>query len=129
MEIILNKDQAMKAVDVSRNFAESASGLKVLRGVFLSAGFGRLRADDNGPVALVSGRARCPDAATGNGCCSGAESGNGVEERASESRGASQGGRRRGVRGGSFRSAPVRDRSGGVTRRSMHRRGACCRCR
>ena len=43
MEIILNKDQAMKAVDVSRNFAESASGLKVLQGVFLSAGFGRLR--------------------------------------------------------------------------------------
>ena len=43
MEIILNKDQAMKAVDVARNFAESASGLKVLQGVFLSAGFGRLR--------------------------------------------------------------------------------------
>jgi len=30
MEILLNKDQAMKAVDVARNFAESASGLKVL---------------------------------------------------------------------------------------------------
>ncbi len=30
MEIILNRDQAMKAVDVARKFAASASGLKVL---------------------------------------------------------------------------------------------------
>ena len=30
MEILLNKDQAMKAVDVARNFAEGASGLGVL---------------------------------------------------------------------------------------------------
>ena len=43
MEIILNKDQAMKAVDVAKNFAASASGLKVLQGVFVSAGFGRVR--------------------------------------------------------------------------------------
>ena len=43
MEIILNRDHAMKAVDVAKNFAESASGLKVLQGAFLSAGFGRLR--------------------------------------------------------------------------------------
>ena len=43
MEILLNREQAMKAVDVARNFAESASGLKVLHGVFMSAGFGRVR--------------------------------------------------------------------------------------
>ena len=43
MQIILNREQAMKAVDVARNFAESASGLKVLQGVFMSAGFGRVR--------------------------------------------------------------------------------------
>jgi stage V sporulation protein SpoVS len=30
MEIILNREQAMKAVDVARNFAQGASGLKVL---------------------------------------------------------------------------------------------------
>ena len=43
MEIILNKGQTMKAVDVAKTFAESASGLKVLQGVFVSAGFGRVR--------------------------------------------------------------------------------------
>ena len=43
MEILLNREQAMKAVDVARNFAESASGLDVLQGAFLSAGFGRVR--------------------------------------------------------------------------------------
>ena len=43
MQIILNKVQAMKAVDVARNFAESASGLSVLQGVLVSAGFGRVR--------------------------------------------------------------------------------------
>ena len=43
MQIILNKVQAMKAVDVARNFAEGASGLKVLQGAFLSAGSGRVR--------------------------------------------------------------------------------------
>lgn len=43
MELILNREQTMKAVDVAKNFAESASGLKVLQGAFLSAGFGRVR--------------------------------------------------------------------------------------
>ena len=43
MEILLHREQTVKAVDVARNFAEGASGLKVLQGVFLSAGFGRLR--------------------------------------------------------------------------------------
>ena len=43
MEIRFNREQAMKAVDVARNFAERASGLKVLQGAFLSAGFGRVR--------------------------------------------------------------------------------------
>jgi len=43
MEILFNRSQAMKAVDVARNFAESASGLKVLQGAFVSAGFGRVR--------------------------------------------------------------------------------------
>ena len=43
MEILVNRNQAMKAVDVARNFAESASGLQVLQGAFLSAGFGRVR--------------------------------------------------------------------------------------
>ena len=43
MEILFNRDQAMKAVDVARNFAERASGLDVLQGAFLSAGFGRVR--------------------------------------------------------------------------------------
>ena len=43
MEIILNKDQAVKAVGVAKNFAAGASGLKVLQGAFLSAGFGRVR--------------------------------------------------------------------------------------
>ena len=43
MQVILNREQAMKAVDVARNFAERASGLKVLQGAFMSAGFGRVR--------------------------------------------------------------------------------------
>ncbi|MDE0205612.1 MAG: hypothetical protein OXP66_06255 [Candidatus Tectomicrobia bacterium] len=43
MEIVFNREQAMKALDVGRNFAERASGLKVLQGAFLSAGFGRVR--------------------------------------------------------------------------------------
>ena len=33
----------MKVVDVAKNFAERASGLKVLQGAFMSAGFGRVR--------------------------------------------------------------------------------------
>ena len=97
MEIILNKDQAIKAVDVARNFAESASGLKVLQGVFLSAGFGRLRLTTTDLSLWCQVELDCPDAAAGYGFGSGAEFGNGVEERASESRGASQDGRRRGV--------------------------------
>ena len=43
MEILFNRSQAMKAVDVARNFAESASGLGVLQGAFVSAGSGRVR--------------------------------------------------------------------------------------
>ena len=43
MEILLNREQGMKAVDVAKNFAESASGIKALQGAFLSAGFGRVR--------------------------------------------------------------------------------------
>ena len=43
MEILLDRNQAMKAVDVARNFAESVSGLNVLQGALLSAGFGRVR--------------------------------------------------------------------------------------
>ena len=43
MEILLNREQGMKAVDVARNFAESASGLKVLQGAFVSAESGRVR--------------------------------------------------------------------------------------
>lgn len=43
MEIVFNRERAMKAIDVARNFAERASGLDVLQGAFLSAGFGRVR--------------------------------------------------------------------------------------
>ena len=43
MEIILNKDQALKAVNVAKNFAETPSGLKILQHAFVSAGFGRAR--------------------------------------------------------------------------------------
>lgn len=43
METILIREQVMKAVDVAKNFAAGASGLKVLQGAFMSAGFGRLR--------------------------------------------------------------------------------------
>ena len=43
MEILLNKDQAMKAVDVAVKFAETASGLQVLQGVLVSAEDGRVR--------------------------------------------------------------------------------------
>ena len=43
MEILFNRNHAMKAVDVARNFAERASGLSVLHGVLVSAGFGRVR--------------------------------------------------------------------------------------
>ena len=43
MEIICNREQAMKAVDVARNFAESATGLDVLQGALLSAESGRVR--------------------------------------------------------------------------------------
>ena len=37
MKITLDREQAMRAVDVVRNFAEGASGLKVLQGVLVSA--------------------------------------------------------------------------------------------
>ena len=43
MEILVNRNQAMKAVDVARNFAESASGLKVLQGALVSAESGHVR--------------------------------------------------------------------------------------
>ena len=43
MEITLNREQAMRAVDVVRNFAEGASGLKVLQGVLVSAHPGCVR--------------------------------------------------------------------------------------
>ena len=43
MGIILNKDQALKAVNVAKNFAETPSGLKILQHAFVSAGFGRAR--------------------------------------------------------------------------------------
>lgn len=43
MEILLNRNQAMKAVDVARKFAERASGLDVLQGVVVSAEAGRVR--------------------------------------------------------------------------------------
>ena len=43
MEILLNREQGMKAVDVARNFAEGASGIKALQGVLLSAESGRVR--------------------------------------------------------------------------------------
>ena len=43
MEITLNREQAMRAVDVVRNFAEGASGLKVLQGVSVSAESGHVR--------------------------------------------------------------------------------------
>ena len=43
MEILLNREQGMKAVDVARNFAEGASGIKALQGVLLSVESGRVR--------------------------------------------------------------------------------------
>ncbi|MDE0206124.1 MAG: DNA polymerase III subunit beta [Candidatus Tectomicrobia bacterium] len=43
MEILLNRNQAMKAVDVAVKFAESASGHQVLQGVLVSAEDGRVR--------------------------------------------------------------------------------------
>ena len=43
MEILLNRNQAMKAVDVAVKFAETASGLQVLQGVLVSAEDGRVR--------------------------------------------------------------------------------------
>ena len=43
MEIHLNRDQAMKAVDVARKFGGSASGHQVLQGVVVSAEDGRVR--------------------------------------------------------------------------------------
>ena len=43
MQITLNREQAMRAVDVVRNFAEGPSGLKVLQGVLVSAESGHVR--------------------------------------------------------------------------------------
>ena len=43
MEITLNREQAMRAVTVAKNFAAGASGLKVLQGVLVSAESGRVR--------------------------------------------------------------------------------------
>ena len=43
MEIILNRDRALKAVNVAKNFAGTPSGLKILQHAFVSAGFGRAR--------------------------------------------------------------------------------------
>ena len=43
MEISFDRSQMLKAVNVSKNFAETSSGLKVLQSTFLSAGFGRVR--------------------------------------------------------------------------------------
>ena len=63
MEILLNKDQAMKAVDVARNFAEGASGLKVLQGALVSAedGHVRLTTTDLGLWCQVGIDAQTPD--------------------------------------------------------------------
>ena len=97
MEILLNREQAMKAVDVARNFAESASGLDVLQGAFLSAGFGRVRltTTDLSLWCRVGLDAQTLQPGTASGA--GAASGNGVEERAAQPGGASQDGRRPGV--------------------------------
>ena len=43
MKITLDREQAMRAVGVVRNFAEGASGLKVLQGVLVSAESGHVR--------------------------------------------------------------------------------------
>ena len=43
MEIILNRDRALKAVNVAKIFAETPSGLKILQHAFVSAGLGRVR--------------------------------------------------------------------------------------
>ena len=43
MEILLNREKGMKAVDVARNFAGGASGINALQGVLLSAEAGRVR--------------------------------------------------------------------------------------
>ena len=43
MEIIFDRSQMLKAVNVAKGFAESASATKVLQGVFLSAESGRVR--------------------------------------------------------------------------------------
>ena len=43
MEISFDRSQMLKAVNVSKNFAEASSRLKVLQSTFLSAGFGRVR--------------------------------------------------------------------------------------
>ena len=43
MQITLDREQAMRAVDVVRNFAEGASGLKVLQGVLVSADSSHVR--------------------------------------------------------------------------------------
>ena len=43
MKITLDREQAMRAVGVVRNFAEGASGLKVLQGVLVSADSGHVR--------------------------------------------------------------------------------------
>ena len=43
MEILFDRNRAMKAVDVARNFAESTSGMDVLQGALVSAGSGRVR--------------------------------------------------------------------------------------
>ena len=43
MEILFDRSQMLKAVNVAKNFAETPSGLKILQHAFMSAGFGRTR--------------------------------------------------------------------------------------
>ena len=115
----------MKAVDVARNFAESASGLKVLQGVFVSAGFGRVRLTTTDLSLWCQVELESSDAATGHGFGAGAESGNRDEEHAAEPRGTPQRGRRRGVPGGFFGSASCPAWTPRNTPMSKSRRGAC----
>ena len=66
MELILNREHAMKAVTIAGRFAESVSGLKVLQGAHLSADGGRARltTTDLSLWCQVDMLARTPEAGT-----------------------------------------------------------------
>ena len=114
MEILFNREVAMKAVDVAKTFAESASGLKVLRGALVSAEGGRvqLTTTDLALWCRIELDAQTPE--PGTAVVPVRHLGTVLKNLPRRPRARPQCRGRRGVQGRSFGSAPFGNRRGGI---------------